>query len=730
MRLLLALAVGWLLAPAAWAQSDSEAEVARASLVQVRLWLDLGEQGKAVALTRRGVKLFEADPLWHLHRLRALHAAGMDAWIDVEYGGRDEGLDPVRAQAFAAWQVEAGRRLALPEGVGGSLADPVRASLALVRGDPAAAQEVAARGGESGRALAVELHLAAGDQLALADLLSRWPEDGDEAVPLAPLAAVLRLKAGRELRAAQELIWARVDRRIAEGTSPLALLDTAELLLELGRDGGADRLARLADHVVAVFGAPDLQRQMNGMARGPGRWTEWEVPWRPRWSASELEAEAVRLAKEGSIELPWTRPEERRLLAGRLAELLEADGKLIDADRVRLRHTGTCAWSRLPEALVAQGKRREGRAAAEDLLFRCLGGTDLTPDRDPANLDVDREADELAGAWYRFGLVADLGHWFEDAALAYGLAARLQPDPDRVALAASRAKAVGFDPDRTGVPAVEALLARMEQAPWLDPPQALQRSRALRGKARTAALLQPLPARLAARALPEDLCVPTLRARCETERAVAVLAAARAGQPAPAGLEPPADRGADKAAARWLERLDQLWFARGAGLAHAAKSGGVSTLAEILAAETGLRVGRPAPDWTAGSIRAVDLRGKVVVLTFWGSWCRRCLAQLPMVDAAAARWSAEGLPVRVVAVSVDEDEDDYRKALGRLAWGTLGMVRDDLLRRRFRAEELPTTVIIDAGGVVRDHRAGYPDTAWLDEAVRPWAALASRGTGG
>ncbi|MCB9663406.1 MAG: TlpA family protein disulfide reductase [Alphaproteobacteria bacterium] len=269
----------------------------------------------------------------------------------------------------------------------------------------------------------------------------------------------------------------------------------------------------------------------------------------------------------------------------------------------------------------------------------------------------------------------------------------------------------------------------MEEVAWLDPPQALQRSRALRGKARTAALLIPDPARLAARALPPDFCVPTLRARCETERAVAFLAADRVGAPRP-DLAEVKDRGAQRAADRWLERLDQLWFARGAGLARASRDGGATTLAEVLAAETGLRVGRPAPDWTAGSVRGVDLRGKVIVLTFWASWCRKCLAQLPLVDAQAARWAAEGLPVRVLAVSVDDDEEAYRRALGRLAWGTMTMVRDDHLRRPFRADDLPTTVVIDGGGVVRDHRAGYPEPSWLDEAVRPWVALSSRGPGG
>ncbi len=66
-------------------------------------------------------------------------------------------------------------------------------------------------------------------------------------------------------------------------------------------------------------------------------------------------------------------------------------------------------------------------------------------------------------------------------------------------------------------------------------------------------------------------------------------------------------------------------------------------------------VGRAAPDFTlptldgARPIRLADLRGQVVVLTFWASWCTECRVEQPALDAAWHRFRDAG----VVLVGVD-----------------------------------------------------------------------------
>jgi cytochrome c biogenesis protein CcmG/thiol:disulfide interchange protein DsbE len=101
------------------------------------------------------------------------------------------------------------------------------------------------------------------------------------------------------------------------------------------------------------------------------------------------------------------------------------------------------------------------------------------------------------------------------------------------------------------------------------------------------------------------------------------------------------------------------------------------------------------------SQRTVDLaslRGHVVVLNFWASWCAPCLEELPSLEALQQQVPG----ATVLAVSTDEDSGAYRNFLMQHHVGLLTVQdpeqKSNALYGTFR---YPETYIIDKGGVVR-----------------------------
>jgi peroxiredoxin len=118
------------------------------------------------------------------------------------------------------------------------------------------------------------------------------------------------------------------------------------------------------------------------------------------------------------------------------------------------------------------------------------------------------------------------------------------------------------------------------------------------------------------------------------------------------------------------------------------------------------KVGKPAPEFSARdvrgeSLRLDDLRGKYVLLDFWATWCAPCVAELPRVQAAYAKYRALGF--EVVGVSLDESKTavtDFAKARG-LPWRQLhnASCGADLVES-FGVTTIPATFLIDPQGVI------------------------------
>jgi len=126
------------------------------------------------------------------------------------------------------------------------------------------------------------------------------------------------------------------------------------------------------------------------------------------------------------------------------------------------------------------------------------------------------------------------------------------------------------------------------------------------------------------------------------------------------------------------------------------------------------REGFPAPDFTldtldGGQMTLSDLRGKVVMINLWTSWCPPCRAEMPAIDNVYRANKERGLEVLAVNSTFQDSEADaaaFAQELG-LSFPIL-LDRDGAVSRRYQLRALPTTFFIDRQGIIRAVVPGGP----------------------
>ena len=124
------------------------------------------------------------------------------------------------------------------------------------------------------------------------------------------------------------------------------------------------------------------------------------------------------------------------------------------------------------------------------------------------------------------------------------------------------------------------------------------------------------------------------------------------------------------------------------------------------------RIGTAAPDFTVQDadrkISLDQLRGKIVVLNFWATWCPPCIEEMPSLVQMQQRLKDKG--VEVLAVSIDVDESAYHKFLKDHGVNLL-TVRDPDQKSSnlYGTYKWPETYIIDRNGILRRKFIGAVD---------------------
>jgi peroxiredoxin len=142
-----------------------------------------------------------------------------------------------------------------------------------------------------------------------------------------------------------------------------------------------------------------------------------------------------------------------------------------------------------------------------------------------------------------------------------------------------------------------------------------------------------------------------------------------------------------------------------------------------------------APDFSFTSldgeyIALEDLRGKVVLLDFWGTWCPPCVESIPDLRMLHKKYSKEPSFV-LIGISSDSDDEVWREftAKNKMIWLQY-RDKDRRIQRAFGVRAFPTYVVIDHEGIVRYQSVGmsWGRAANLDEAIRKQVKIVAKST--
>jgi|SRR5215831_3670986 len=160
------------------------------------------------------------------------------------------------------------------------------------------------------------------------------------------------------------------------------------------------------------------------------------------------------------------------------------------------------------------------------------------------------------------------------------------------------------------------------------------------------------------------------------------------------------------------------------GLASCAQhfaSSASSQAGEVAAGEVGSRL----PDFSVKDLHgkevsSADLKGKVVIIDFWATWCAPCKQEMPGYQRLADRYRSKGFEVVGLKSDAMADTEDPLKFARKIGVHyPLAITTDDLTQKFGGVRGLPTTLLYDRKGILRKKVIGFEYTEAIEVDLKP-----------
>jgi len=134
------------------------------------------------------------------------------------------------------------------------------------------------------------------------------------------------------------------------------------------------------------------------------------------------------------------------------------------------------------------------------------------------------------------------------------------------------------------------------------------------------------------------------------------------------------------------------------------------------------QAGKPAPQFQLANpdgqlVSLSDLRGKLVLINFWASWCGPCRQEMPYIQQIYNEWQAKGMVLLAINIGESPSQvEEFMQSQG-LSFPVL-LDTEGKVAGQYGIRAIPTSFFIDRDGIIQDMKVGaFQSTAEIESSL-------------